>query len=206
MQETWVWSLGQADPLERGIATHSHILAWEIPWTEEPGRLQSLGSLLRQDWVTHTHTHIHIGDLKCCINFRYTARWFSYTYSFSDSFPLNVIRRYWLYNSLSYRTGPCCLSILYIVVCILEKEMATHASILAWRIPGMEEPGGLPSMGSQSWTWLKRLSSSSSVYLLIPNSYFIYHSFSFGKNICFLWLWVYFISPWFINKFIFIIF
>ena len=44
----------------------------------------------------------------------------------------------------------------------LEKEMATHSSILAWRIPGTEEPGGLPSMGSHSRTWLKRLSSSSS--------------------------------------------
>ena len=44
----------------------------------------------------------------------------------------------------------------------LEKEMATHSSVLAWRIPGTEEPGGLPSMGSQSWTQLKRLNSSSS--------------------------------------------
>ena len=44
----------------------------------------------------------------------------------------------------------------------LEKEMATHSSVLAWRIPGMGEPGGLPPMGSQSWTRLKRLSSSSS--------------------------------------------
>ena len=43
----------------------------------------------------------------------------------------------------------------------LEKDMATHSSVLAWRIPGTGEPGGLPSMGSQSWTWLKRLSSSS---------------------------------------------
>ena len=43
----------------------------------------------------------------------------------------------------------------------LEKEMATHSSVLAWRIPGMGEPGGLPSMGSQSRTRLKRLSSSS---------------------------------------------
>ena len=43
----------------------------------------------------------------------------------------------------------------------LEKEMATHSSVLAWRIPGMGEPGGLPSLGSQSRTRLKRLSSSS---------------------------------------------
>ena len=42
-QETWVQSLGQENPLEKKIATHSSIPAWEIPWTEEPGRLQSLG-------------------------------------------------------------------------------------------------------------------------------------------------------------------
>ena len=44
VQETWVWSLGLKDPLEKGMATHSSILAWRIPWTEEPGRLQSMGS------------------------------------------------------------------------------------------------------------------------------------------------------------------
>ena len=41
--ETWVRSLGWEDPLEEGMATHSSILAWRIPWTEEPGRLQSRG-------------------------------------------------------------------------------------------------------------------------------------------------------------------
>ena len=55
MQETWVWSLGQEDPLEKGMATHSSILAWRILWTEEPGRLQSMGSQrVRLDWVTNT--------------------------------------------------------------------------------------------------------------------------------------------------------
>ena len=44
MQETRVQSLGQEDPLEKGVDTHSSILAWKIPWTEEPGRLQSMGS------------------------------------------------------------------------------------------------------------------------------------------------------------------
>ena len=43
MQEIRFQSLGQEDPLEKGMATHSNILAWEIPWTEEPGRLQSMG-------------------------------------------------------------------------------------------------------------------------------------------------------------------
>ena len=44
MQEVRVQSLGWEDPLEKGMATHSSILAWRIPWTEEPGRLQSMGS------------------------------------------------------------------------------------------------------------------------------------------------------------------
>ena len=44
MQETRVLSLGREDPLEKGMATHSSILAWKIPWKEEPGRLQSRGS------------------------------------------------------------------------------------------------------------------------------------------------------------------
>ena len=46
--ETWVRSLGQEDPLEKEMATYSNILAWEIPWTEEPGGLQSTGS---QSWT-----------------------------------------------------------------------------------------------------------------------------------------------------------
>ena len=42
--ETWVPSLGQEDPLEKEMATHSSTLAWKIPWTEQPGRLQPMGS------------------------------------------------------------------------------------------------------------------------------------------------------------------
>ena len=44
MQETWVQSLGREDPLEKEMATHSSTLAWKIPWMEEPGRLQYMGS------------------------------------------------------------------------------------------------------------------------------------------------------------------
>ena len=44
MQETWVRSLGWKDPMEKEMSTHASILAWKIPWTEEPGRLQSMGS------------------------------------------------------------------------------------------------------------------------------------------------------------------
>ena len=53
MQETWIQFLGQEDPLEKEMATHSSIIAWEIPWTEKPGGLQSMVSQrVRHGWVT----------------------------------------------------------------------------------------------------------------------------------------------------------
>ena len=60
VQETRVWSLGLENPLENGMATPSSILAWRIPWTEEPGGLQSMGSQkVGRNWETNTHTHTH---------------------------------------------------------------------------------------------------------------------------------------------------
>ena len=64
MHETWemlAQSLGWDDPLEEGMETHSSILAWRTPWTEEPGRLQSMGlQRIGYNWATeHTHTHTH---------------------------------------------------------------------------------------------------------------------------------------------------
>ena len=57
IQETLVGSLSWEDPLEKEVATHSSILAWRIPWTEEPGGLQPKGSqIVRHDWATkHKH-------------------------------------------------------------------------------------------------------------------------------------------------------
>ena len=53
MRETQVWALGWEDPLEKEMAIHSSTIAWKIPWTEEPGRLQSMGSQrVRHDWAT----------------------------------------------------------------------------------------------------------------------------------------------------------
>ena len=76
MQETWVWSLGWEDPLEEGMATHSSVLVWRIPWTEEPGRLWS--QRVRYDWsgLACMHNRIIRNDfcnnwwslLKECIN------------------------------------------------------------------------------------------------------------------------------------------
>jgi len=59
-----VWSLGQEEPLEECMTTHSRILAWRIPWTEEPGRLRSMGSQrVGLKWL-NTHRHIYILDIR----------------------------------------------------------------------------------------------------------------------------------------------
>ena len=59
--DTQVQSLGWEDPLEKGLATHSSIIAWRIPWTEEPGRLQSMGSQRgKHNWVTHFHSPVRV--------------------------------------------------------------------------------------------------------------------------------------------------
>ena len=60
MWEAQVLSLGQEDPLEKGMATHSSILAWRSPWTEEPGGLRSIGSqIVGHNWVTNTQSLVH---------------------------------------------------------------------------------------------------------------------------------------------------
>ena len=81
-QETQVWSLGQEDdPLEKGMATHSSILAWRIPWTVEPGGLQSMGSQrVRHDWVTNTHTHTQ----------HHRKNWIMTSYNFLSYFCLSI--------------------------------------------------------------------------------------------------------------------
>ena len=99
IQETLVWSLGPKDPLEKKMATHSSILAWKIPWTEEPGVLQSIGMQrvrhnLETEYIhTHTHTHTHThgrnaGHLKFslaqCALFDFS--YFSYMLFILDSF------------------------------------------------------------------------------------------------------------------------
>ena len=69
MQETQVQSLNWEEPLEKRLATHSSILVWRIPWTEEPGRLQSMGlQRVRCHWATHTsfgsfHSSVHSSPL-----------------------------------------------------------------------------------------------------------------------------------------------
>ena len=76
MRETWVWSLGWEFPLEKEMATHSSTLTWKIPWTEEPGRLQSMGSQrVGHDWATSLHFSFSSGTSqpRDRIQFSYTA-------------------------------------------------------------------------------------------------------------------------------------
>ena len=89
MQETWARSLGQEDPLEKGMAAHSSILAWRIPWTEEPGRLQSMSSQKRQIWLSNNNIKVHINS-KCerqvlNVNLHESQMHFSSTFLFSTS-------------------------------------------------------------------------------------------------------------------------
>ena len=68
MQKTWVRSLGWEDPLKEGMETHSSILAWRIPWTEEPDGLQTMGSQrVGHDWVTKHSTAL------CCFGVKYSV-------------------------------------------------------------------------------------------------------------------------------------
>ena len=111
-RETWVRSLGREDPLEKEMATHSSTLAWKIPWMDQPGRLQSMGSqrvghdsatsliLLQDFWGTSLVAQM-------------VKR-------------LPAMRETWV-QSLGQEDP-------------LKKEMATHSSTLAWKIPWMEEP------------------------------------------------------------------
>ena len=64
MQETWVRSLGQEDPLEKGMATHSSILAWRISWTEEPGGLQSV--VLQESDMSERLTDTEVKHINRC--------------------------------------------------------------------------------------------------------------------------------------------
>ena len=65
MHKTWVWSLGWEDPLEKGMVTHSSILAWRIPGTEEPGGQQSMGSQrVRYNWMTNTKEQKDSGTIR----------------------------------------------------------------------------------------------------------------------------------------------
>ena len=105
MRETQVQSLGWEDLLEKEMAAHSSTLAWRIPWTEEPGRLQSMGSQrVKHDWATSLH---------------FTSYWASLVAQLVKNLP--AMRDIWVW-SLDWEDP-------------LKTGKATPSSILLWRIP-----------------------------------------------------------------------
>ena len=130
MWENWVRSLDQEDPLEKGTATHSSILVYKISWTEESGRLQSMGSQ-RVGLFLMSTTNWHLPRALP------TTEQQKHLPSSSKEIVkhLATMPKTWV-QSLGWED-------------LLGKEMATHFSILAWKIPWMEELGRLQSMGSQ---------------------------------------------------------
>ena len=150
---TFVWSSGDA---EKAMAPHSSTLAWKIPWLEEPGRLQSKGSL-RLDTTEQLHFHFSLSCIgagngnplqySCLENPMGRGAWWAAVHGVAESWT---------------RISDFTFTFHFHA---LEQEMATHSSVLAWRIPGTVEPGGLPSMGSHrvghDWSDLAAASSSS---------------------------------------------
>ena len=137
MQETQVQSLGWEDTLEKEMATHSSILAWRIPWTEEPGGLQSTGSQRVDFNFFHFPWYSSVGKEPICnagdpgliprsgrsvgegIGYPLQYSWFSLVAQLVKNLP--AMWETWV-QSLGWEDP-------------LEKGKATHSSILAWRIP-----------------------------------------------------------------------
>ena len=146
---------------EKAMATHSSTLAWRIPWMEEPCGLQSMG-LRRVDTTERLHFHFSLSctgegngnplQYSCLENPRDRGAWWTAVYGVAQSRtrlkrlssssssgsvakypPATQEMKMWIW-SLSQEDP-------------LEEEMATHSSILAWRTPWTEEPGGLHSQG-----------------------------------------------------------
>ena len=165
MWETQVRSLGQEDPLEEEMATHSSTLAWRIPGTGEPGGLPSMGShRIGHDW----------SDLAAAA--AVMDSWGPITY-------LNLLLLCFHWASLVVQTVKIPPAMWETQVRSLgwegplEEGMATHSSILAWRIPGTAEPGGLPSMGSHrirdDWS---DLAAAAAAYDISPSLSDLLHS------------------------------
>ena len=131
MRETRVWSLGWEDPLEKEMAIHSSTLAWQIPWTEEPGRLQSMGlQRVGHDWATWLH-------LK---NFITVSVYMCVCLSICDFMCIHRLDHSEIYSLVAQLVNnPPAVWETWVRTLRwddpLEKGTATHSSMLAWRIP-----------------------------------------------------------------------
>ena len=124
------------------MAIHSSTIAWKIPWTEELGRLQSMGlQRVRHNWATSLTHSVALSSSLPYLLVLFIVSSFSFLFFFFTSLVAQMVKclpTMWETRVQSLgREDP------------LEKEMATHSSILAWKIPWTEEPGRPQSMGSQ---------------------------------------------------------
>ena len=161
MQETQ-WPLGLEDPMEKGMATQSSILGWRIPWKEEPGGLQFMGShRIRHDWATSTFTHsdclgplsfssLNQGKvaLSCCVSVYRPAVWVRdthvYVHSFPDSLPTEVLAEHGAESPVLDTVGSHLLHALNGALCIYQSPSpcsshpaSSHLSgeFIAWCVP-----------------------------------------------------------------------
>ena len=121
--------LGGSDPLEKGIATHSSILAWRTPWTQEIDGLYSPRGRKESDmieWLT-THTHTHIVNLQCCVSFRSSVMHIHLSILFQILFPYRLLLSV-DEGSLHYIVGTCWLSILCIVLSYVNPNLPMYLS------------------------------------------------------------------------------
>ena len=104
MQETRVWSLGQEDPLEEEMATHSSVLAWEIPWTEEPGGLQSMGS--QRDTTEQLTFSLHFTSARALHHTSPVMGVITVIYRWGNRERLSIMPK--VTEVVSYRAGTLC--------------------------------------------------------------------------------------------------
>ena len=115
-QEMWVWSLDWEDPLEEEMTTHSNILAWEIPWTEEPVRLQSTGSQrVGHNWAHTTTTKVFQILFRVVLEKILASSWITIYSTCSKGWtkqcPLRIelgIKGWTIFNRPRTRTAHCC--------------------------------------------------------------------------------------------------
>ena len=171
--ETWVWSLGQDNLLEKGMATHSSILAWKFPWTEEPGRPQSMGSEgVTHDWAADISHTLYCEDFRAGF---FCSMLLSLTHT--QAFPtVQRVKNPPAGQETQVRSlgqeNP------------LEKEMPTNTNILAWSIPWTGPGGratvcGVTEFDTTEWVCVHahacththtHTQSSTSVFLLVQNN------------------------------------
>ena len=153
MQETWVWSLGQADALQKGTATHSSIFAWRFPRTEEPGGLQYMESQRAgHDWESNTLS------IKC-------RGWLGWTSNSVQAYP--ITRSYISYISPSYISYISPSYISYILPSYISTCVHTHVHIHTHR----DAQSDWYTSSSQSWYLWKAMDcvpdSDTSLLLLL---------------------------------------